>query len=145
MYTSNNVVIYIFDCRWLDIDMIFPTLCWQSDGSTVWLITDMYSSLWIILVAVCMLIPETPITQCRVSDKFTPWKILLCCVSSELHPPLWYNKLNKISNQRWKLKHLVFQDEKLRRWGTLITIFFLSALRGLCYGWLTSANMFVFE
>ena len=58
LYSSNNIVIYIFDYRWLDIDMIFPTLCWQPDDSSILLTTS--RSLWIILVAVCMLIPETP-------------------------------------------------------------------------------------
>ena len=87
LYSSNHIVIYIFDYRWLDIDMIFPTLCWQPDSSSALLTTN--RSLWITLLAVCMLIPETPTYNVGWVTKFTSVKILLCCVTLGQHAPLW--------------------------------------------------------
>ena len=61
VYSLNNICCnsFIFDFRWFNIGMTSQLLFWPSDGSTVLLTT--YRSLWIILVAVCTLIPEKPL------------------------------------------------------------------------------------
>ena len=77
LYYTNIIIILYFTfliidgsiLRWSSRFIWFP---WQSDDSTIFLST--YRSLWLILVAVCTLIPETAIVWCRVSDKIHSFK-----------------------------------------------------------------------
>ena len=96
-----------FDYRWVDTDMIFPTLCLRSNGSTVLLTTC--RSLWIIPVAVCTLTPETPIVCC-VSDKIHPFKAFVVSLRDYIHH---YNIMNWITFQpEVKMKTLKFFSTK---------------------------------